>query len=48
MMRMWALPRDDQKKEVTPVACNLCLSLLSFSSKLRLSSVSPSFGGAIS
>lgn len=48
MMRMLALPREDQKKDVTPVACKRCRSLLNFSSRLRLSSVSPSLGATTS
>ena len=47
-MRMLALPLDDQKNDVTPVACKRCRSLLSFSSRLRFSSVSPSLGGTSS
>lgn len=48
MMRIFALPLDDQKKDVTPVACRRCRSLLSFSSRLRFSSVSPSLGATTS
>ena len=47
-MRMLVLPLDDQKNDVTPVACKRCRSLLSFSSRLRFSSVSPSLGGTTS
>lgn len=47
-MRMLVLPREVQKNEVTPVACRRCRSLLSFSSRLRFSSVSPLLGATTS